>query len=367
MKDYEQIYPTFGNYPRLEPNAEHRQLQGIHWFEPYKPPTSFCYYWNKSNHKLYYSVGEELFRRFQSEPGWGESFIPIGFSDYIPDHFEDSPLYGYFRALDLPYQPSRISRLDYKRPAVLSGTNRDQNAIIELMRKQPNKATFVDRSIFDIPADAWVNPINCDGIWGKGLALEFKDRFPEVHNACVSICAQQGLNPGDLHIHDRIEREPTIPPRYIINFPTKLHWREKSKLSYIRLGLKELTTFIKTIPEDQEFRITIPRLGCGLGGLNWEQVKLIITKEVESWPLHIIVYIADWEQPKSLYNQIQVDRPNRWVIEQTHPIPVAPPPPLPEIAIQPFGDVILIEEPNAPVIIENFNEPLPGPDQEIPW
>ena len=116
-------------------------------------------------------------------------------------------------------------------------------------------------------AEALVNAVNCVGVMGRGLALQFKRTFPENFKAYVAACKRELVQPGRMFV---FETEQLIPPRYIINFPTKRHWRNKSRIEDIEAGLAALVSEIHT----RRIRsIALPPLGCGLGGLNWADVR----------------------------------------------------------------------------------------------
>lgn len=118
--------------------------------------------------------------------------------------------------------------------------------------------------------EAMVNPVNCIGHMGKGLALQFKRAFPANFNAYAIACKAGKVTPGTMFIHDTAG---LVNPRYIINFPTKRHWREQSLLEDIGTGLDALVACVR----QQRIRtIAIPPLGCGLGGLDWAVVRPII-------------------------------------------------------------------------------------------
>ena len=127
--------------------------------------------------------------------------------------------------------------------------------------------TFKQGNIFDSKAEALVNPVNCVGVSGKGLALEFKKRFPLNFDKYRDACKQpeEKLKIGRIFITVFYDS-----PKYIINFTTKNHWRETSFISYINEGLKDLKRFL-TIGMIKS--IAIPALGCGLGELPWHMVK----------------------------------------------------------------------------------------------
>ena len=114
-----------------------------------------------------------------------------------------------------------------------------------------------------------VNPVNCVGVMGGGLAYEFKRLFPGNYLSYKKSCDSKELIPGKLHI----TQVSDLPRKFIVNFPTKNHYIHDSKIEYIESGLNELVAFIC---EYNIKSISIPALGCGLGNLNWENVKSII-------------------------------------------------------------------------------------------
>lgn len=130
--------------------------------------------------------------------------------------------------------------------------------------------------IFESEAEAYVNPVNLIGVMGAGLALKFKEEFPENFKEYnqLSIVGETAI--GLLHFHEvTAEENEDYEGLLVINFPTKSSWKNPSKLEYVEAGLKELVKFL----EDEELEsIAIPALGCGLGGLNWEPVKALFEK-----------------------------------------------------------------------------------------
>jgi O-acetyl-ADP-ribose deacetylase (regulator of RNase III) len=116
-------------------------------------------------------------------------------------------------------------------------------------------------------AEAIVNTVNCVGVMGRGIALQFKNAFPDNFKSYAAACKQKEVQPGRMFV---FETGGLTNPKYIINFPTKRHWRGKSRMVDIESGLKELTYVIK---EKGIQSIAIPPLGSGLGGLNWSQVR----------------------------------------------------------------------------------------------
>ena len=120
-------------------------------------------------------------------------------------------------------------------------------------------------------AEALVNTVNTVGVMGKGIALQFKEEFPANFATYKTACSTGVLVPGKLLITREINSQGI--EKIIVNFPTKLHWRNPSKYEYIRDGLAELA---KALYEYNIKSIAIPPLGCGNGGLNWDIVKKMI-------------------------------------------------------------------------------------------
>lgn len=110
-------------------------------------------------------------------------------------------------------------------------------------------------------ADALVNTVNCVGIMGRGIALQFKNAFPENFKAYAAACKRHEVQPGRMFV---FETRQLTNPRYIINFPTKRHWRGRSRMEDIDAGLKALQAVIREKPIRS---LALPPLGSGLGGL----------------------------------------------------------------------------------------------------
>lgn len=116
-------------------------------------------------------------------------------------------------------------------------------------------------------AEALVNTVNCVGVMGRGIALQFKKAFPENFKAYAAACKNEEVQPGRMFV---FETWQLTNPRYIINFPTKRHWRGKSRIEDIEVGLKAL---VDTVRRYNIRSIAIPPLGSGLGGLDWSEVR----------------------------------------------------------------------------------------------
>ena len=125
---------------------------------------------------------------------------------------------------------------------------------------------------------ALVNPVNCVGVMGKGLALQFRQTFPANYQAYVKACRAGEVRPGTMFVCVETRYEQ---PTTIINFPTKQHWKHQSKLSDITIGLNDLIAQLTRRSIDS---IAVPALGCGYGGLAWAAVEPLIVKTFEQLP-----------------------------------------------------------------------------------
>lgn len=121
--------------------------------------------------------------------------------------------------------------------------------------------------ILNEQVEALVNTVNCVGVMGRGIALQFKNAFPENYKAYSQACKREEVQPGRMFVYDY---EKMIYPRYIINFPTKRHWRGKSRMEDIETGLEAL---VDEIQKRNIQSIAVPPLGSGLGGLKWVEVR----------------------------------------------------------------------------------------------
>lgn len=128
------------------------------------------------------------------------------------------------------------------------------------------KINYVQGDLLKSNAEALVNAVNCVGVMGKGIALQFKKQYPKMFNSYRSICYNKKLTPGHLHYFKEKDK-------FIINFPTKDDWRNPSKIEYIENGLVSLVKLIKKLNLKS---IAIPMLGCGNGGLDWKEVNTLI-------------------------------------------------------------------------------------------
>jgi len=130
--------------------------------------------------------------------------------------------------------------------------------------------TFATGDILKADVDAVVNTVNTVGVMGKGLALQFKRRYPDNFTMYKRACDAGDVQVGEMFV---TQTHQLSGPRLIVNFPTKKHWRADSRLEYIREGLKDL---VRVIREESITSIAIPPLGAGNGGLNWMEVRPLV-------------------------------------------------------------------------------------------
>ncbi len=155
---------------------------------------------------------------------------------------------------------------------------------------------FSAGDIFDAQTDAIINPVNCVGVMGKGLALEFKKRFPISSKGYIEACARNIVKIGELFVFT-----PTRDPwwrengKYVIHFPTKKHWRDPSKLEYVESGVQDFGRVFRSLKIKS---VAIPALGCGCGGLDWEIVKPVIMEGLRYVDEKIKVVLFEPEKQK---------------------------------------------------------------------
>jgi O-acetyl-ADP-ribose deacetylase (regulator of RNase III) len=140
-------------------------------------------------------------------------------------------------------------------------------------------------NLLDSDAEALVNTVNTDGIMGKGIALQFKNTFPTNYKMYVKACANQEIGIGKLLV--TVDTSLLTGEKIIINFPTKTSWRKPSEYSYIEAGMLDLTKIIKSKGIKS---IAIPPLGAGNGGLEWNNVKIILEKYLTELQCDIRIY-----------------------------------------------------------------------------
>lgn len=151
---------------------------------------------------------------------------------------------------------------------------------------------YIKGDIFQSPAQVLVNTVNTVGVMGKGLALEFKKRYPKMFEEYRNACEHKKLSVGKLMLWYGQDH-------WVLLFPTKQHWRYPSELSYIENGL---IRFVETYAKSNISSIAFPKLGCGNGELDWNNVKPIMEKYLKPLPIKVYIYIGLLENSKPEHN-----------------------------------------------------------------
>ncbi|MER9596682.1 MULTISPECIES: macro domain-containing protein [unclassified Mesorhizobium] len=141
--------------------------------------------------------------------------------------------------------------------------------------------TYLESSVFESPAQTLVNTVNTVGVMGKGIAKEFKSRYPRMYSEYRELCDQRALNVGQIHLW----RSDT---RWVLNFPTKTTWKLPSKIEYIQQGLAKFVDSYKALSISSA---SFPPLGCGNGNLEWSEVRPIMEDYLSR--VDIPIYIHD--------------------------------------------------------------------------
>lgn len=148
---------------------------------------------------------------------------------------------------------------------------------------------YIKGDLFSSPAQVLVNTVNLDGVMGKGIALQFKKLYPDMFAKYQIFCEKKLLDIGKLMLYKSDNK-------WILNFPTKKHWRNPSTLDYIEAGLQK---FVETYKDKNITSIAFPKLGCGNGGLDWNVVKPVMDEYLKNLPIDIYVYEDTFESGKN--------------------------------------------------------------------
>ncbi len=143
---------------------------------------------------------------------------------------------------------------------------------------------FLTGNLLDADVDALVNTVNTKGVMGKGVALQFKRAYPENYKAYRKACAAGEVKLGRMFVFPTGQLQR---PRLIVNFPTKGHWKSRSRLADIEEGLRDLR---RVLIEQDVDSLALPPLGCGLGGLSWAEVRPRIEQALADLPIRVLVF-----------------------------------------------------------------------------
>lgn len=153
--------------------------------------------------------------------------------------------------------------------------------------------TYIKGDLLNSPAQVLVNTVNTVGVMGKGIALDFKNRYPEMFRVYQKECDSKNLDVGKLVLWKDNEK-------WVLLFPTKKHWRLPSKIEYIEKGLDKFVQSYEMLGIES---IAFPRLGCGNGGLDWNTVRPIMEKYLKSLPIHVYIYVDKYVETIPEYEQ----------------------------------------------------------------
>jgi O-acetyl-ADP-ribose deacetylase (regulator of RNase III) len=162
--------------------------------------------------------------------------------------------------------------------------------------------TYVESDIFSSPAQTLVNTVNTVGVMGKGIAKTFKSIYPEMYEEYRQWCESGELSIGSLFLYRTAHK-------WVLNFPTKRHWRQASRLADIAAGLD---TFCQTYADEGITSIAFPQLGCGNGGLDWErQVRPVMERSLGSLPVDIYIHVKPDVAAET--NEVDEERTADWL------------------------------------------------------
>jgi len=150
--------------------------------------------------------------------------------------------------------------------------------------------TFVRGNLFESPAKVLVNTVNTVGVMGKGIALTFKQVYPEMFRRYQVLCDRKELDVGKLWLFK-------TEHKWILNFPTKREWRKPSKIEYIEAGLAK---FVATYADHGITSVAFPELGCGNGELEWSEVRPLMLRYLRKLPINVYVYLYDRDGSSTL-------------------------------------------------------------------
>lgn len=168
---------------------------------------------------------------------------------------------------------------------------------------------YVEESLFNSPAQVLVNTVNTVGVMGKGIAKEFKRRYPEMAEQYRKLCEQGLLTVGKLWLY-------RAPDKWILNFPTKRHWRERSRLEYVESGLQK---FVATYRSRGITSISFPMLGCGNGQLNWDEVRPLMEKYLKGLPIPIYIHVL--QDATLIPEHLVPEETAQWMRQQPRELP----------------------------------------------
>lgn len=177
-------------------------------------------------------------------------------------------------------------------------------AILSQSNRRKSMIEYIEGNIFDSPAQVIVNTVNTVGVMGKGIALSFKQRYPDMFQKYKAVCEKHLLTIGKLMLCYE-------PDHWLLLFPTKENWRNPSKIEYLEKGLMK---FVDTYADKNITSIAFPRLGCGNGELDWNVVRPVMEKYLKPLPIDVYIYlginsesIPEHKEPKKTINWLKAN------------------------------------------------------------
>lgn len=168
---------------------------------------------------------------------------------------------------------------------------------------------YVQGNIFRSPAQTLVNTVNTVGAMGKGVALEFKRLFPEMYAQYRALCERGQFKVGQLWLYKS-------PQKWVLNFPTKEHWRQPSRLEYVEAGLQK---FVEVYSEWGIHSIAFPPLGCGNGQLDFgTQVRPLMERYLKNLPIDVFIYP---DQKRSFVEHLDIEAMETWLRSEPTSLP----------------------------------------------
>jgi len=168
---------------------------------------------------------------------------------------------------------------------------------------------YVQGDLFQSPAQVLVNTVNTVGVMGKGVALQFKRHFPEMHTKYRDLCEKGDFSVGSLWLYK-------TPNKWVLNFPTKRHWRQPSRIEYVESGIKK---FVEIYSNMGIHSIAFPPLGCGNGQLDFpSQVQPLMEKYLQPLPIEVFIYP---ERNNAFVEHLKPEKMSDWLRTEPQSLP----------------------------------------------
>lgn len=195
---------------------------------------------------------------------------------------------------------------------------------------------YAEADLLTSPAQTLVNTVNLVGVMGKGLALNFKQVYPEMFKAYQSACETRLIRVGRPWIY-RTSR------KLILNFPTKSHWRERSRIEDIEAGLR---TFVNVYADEGVTSVAFPALGCGNGQLDWNQVRPLMERYLKPLPIPVFIYPPG--QETGYPGQLVPPKIKTWLRSEPDVLPLT----------KVWDDLVRVIRLNHQVVVDTITEPM---------